>query len=114
MPIAQNQFMGRGEFIALMAMMFATIAFSIDAMLPAIPQIANEIAGGDRAKAAWVLTSFVAGMGLGTFFAGPLSDALLVAPPLSLTKMSIVSRPEASMASPMEPQARSSDRIIAA
>jgi DHA1 family bicyclomycin/chloramphenicol resistance-like MFS transporter len=75
MPIAQNQFMGRGEFIALMAMMFATIAFSIDAMLPAIPQIANEIAGGDRAKAAWVLTSFVAGMGLGTFFAGPLSDA---------------------------------------
>tara|TARA_B110000908_G_scaffold77432_1_gene93114 strand:- start:4489 stop:5697 length:1209 start_codon:yes stop_codon:yes gene_type:complete len=75
MPIAQNQFMGRGEFIALMAMMFATIAFSIDAMLPAIPQIANEITGGDRAKAAWVLTSFVAGMGLGTFFAGPLSDA---------------------------------------
>lgn len=75
MPIAQNQFMGRGEFIALMAMMFATIAFSIDAMLPAIPQIANEITGGDRAKAAWVLTSFVAGMGLGTFCAGPLSDA---------------------------------------
>lgn len=75
MPIAQNQFMGRGEFIALMAMMFATIAFSIDAMLPAIPQIADEITGGDRAKAAWVLTSFVAGMGLGTFFAGPLSDA---------------------------------------
>jgi DHA1 family bicyclomycin/chloramphenicol resistance-like MFS transporter len=75
MPIAQNQFMGRGEFIALMAIMFATIAFSIDAMLPAIPQIANEITGGDRAKAAWVLTSFVAGMGLGTFFAGPLSDA---------------------------------------
>lgn len=75
MPIAQNQFMGRGEFIALMAMMFATIAFSIDAMLPAIPRIANEITGGDRAKAAWVLTSFVAGMGLGTFFAGPLSDA---------------------------------------
>ncbi|MFT5799433.1 MAG: DHA1 family bicyclomycin/chloramphenicol resistance-like MFS transporter [Candidatus Azotimanducaceae bacterium] len=75
MPIAQNQFMGRGEFIALMAMMFATIAFSIDAMLPAIPQIASEITGGDRAKAAWVLTSFVAGMGLGTFFAGPLSDA---------------------------------------
>ena len=75
MLLAQNQFMGRGEFIALMAMMFATIAFSIDAILPAIPQIANEIAGGDRAKAAWVLTSFVAGMGLGTFFAGPLSDA---------------------------------------
>lgn len=75
MPIAKNQFMGRSEFIALMAMMFATIAFSIDAMLPAIPQIADDIAGGNRSHAAWVLTSFVAGMGLGTFFAGPLSDA---------------------------------------
>lgn len=75
MPIAQNQKMRRGEFIALMAMMFATVAFSIDAMLSAIPQIANEIAGGDTSHAAWVLTSFVAGMGLGTFFAGPLSDA---------------------------------------
>lgn len=67
--------MGRIEFIALMAMMFATIAFSIDAMLPAIPEIADEIVGGDRGRAAWILTSFVAGMGLGTFFAGPLSDA---------------------------------------
>jgi DHA1 family bicyclomycin/chloramphenicol resistance-like MFS transporter len=75
MPIAKNQFMGRSEFIALMAMMFATIAFSIDAMLPAIPQIADDIADGNRSHAAWVLTSFVAGMGLGTFFSGPLSDA---------------------------------------
>ncbi|MFT4707944.1 MAG: DHA1 family bicyclomycin/chloramphenicol resistance-like MFS transporter [Ascidiaceihabitans sp.] len=75
MPIAQNQFVKRSEFIALMAMIFATTAFSIDAMLPAIPQIADEIAGGNRSHAAWVLTSFVAGMGLGTFFAGPLSDA---------------------------------------
>lgn len=75
MPIAPNQFMSRSEFIALMAMMFATIAFSIDAMLPAIPQIAEDIADGNTAHAAWVLTSFVAGMGLGTFFSGPLSDS---------------------------------------
>jgi MFS transporter, DHA1 family, multidrug resistance protein len=31
------------EFIALMAMLFATIAFSIDAMLPALPEIAAEL-----------------------------------------------------------------------
>ena len=34
--------MSRTEFVALIAMMFATIAFSIDAMLPALPEIAKE------------------------------------------------------------------------
>ena len=67
--------MGRGEFIALMAMMFATIAFSIDAMLPALPEIAMELTPDDPTRAPLILTSFVLGMGLGTFFAGPLSDA---------------------------------------
>ncbi|WP_300032306.1 MFS transporter [uncultured Roseobacter sp.] len=67
--------MGRGEFIALMAMMFATIAFSIDAMLPALPDIAMELTPDDPTRAPLILTSFVLGMGLGTFFAGPLSDA---------------------------------------
>jgi len=70
-----SQAMGRTEFIALIAMMFSTVAFSMDAMLAAIPDIADEIADGSVSHAAWILTSFVAGMGLGTFFAGPLSDA---------------------------------------
>ncbi|MBY5932447.1 multidrug effflux MFS transporter [Tateyamaria omphalii] len=60
-----------------MAMMFATIAFSIDAMLPALPAIANDIAPeGGVAQAALVMTFFVIGMGAGTFFTGPLSDAI--------------------------------------
>lgn len=63
------------EFIALMAMLFATIAFSIDAMLPALPEIAAELIPSDPNKAQLILTSFVLGMGLGTFFAGPLSDS---------------------------------------
>lgn len=63
------------EFIALMAMMFATIAFSIDAMLPALPNIAADIAPGGVAQAALIMTFFVIGMGAGTFFTGPLSDA---------------------------------------
>ena len=67
--------MGRAEFIALMAMMFATIAFSIDAMLPALPDIATELTPEDPPRAALILTSFVLGMGIGTFFSGPLSDA---------------------------------------
>jgi len=76
MPAKTTQLpMRRGEFIALIAMMFATIAFSIDAMLPALHQIGEELVPEDPTRAALVLTSFVFGMGLGTFFCGPLSDA---------------------------------------
>lgn len=66
--------MGRIEFIALMAMMFATIAFSIDAMLPSLDDIGAELSPSDSGKATLVITSFFLGMGFGTFFAGPLSD----------------------------------------
>lgn len=66
--------MSRAEFIALIAMMFATIAFSIDAMLPALPEIGRELSPDDVNRAQLILTSFVLGMGLGTFFTGPLSD----------------------------------------
>ncbi|PIE12742.1 MAG: multidrug MFS transporter [Rhodobacterales bacterium] len=62
------------EFVALMAMMFSTIAFSIDSMLPALPEIGAELSPADPNRAQLILTSFVIGMGLGTFVAGPLSD----------------------------------------
>lgn len=62
------------EFVALMAMLFATIAISIDAMLPALPDIAASLSPEAPNAAQLVVTSFVLGMGLGTFFAGPLSD----------------------------------------
>ncbi|NGQ90802.1 multidrug effflux MFS transporter [Rhodobacter sp. HX-7-19] len=67
--------MGQIEFIALIAVLFATIAFSIDAMLPALPQIAAELSPEAPNAAQLILTSFVLGMGIGTLFAGPLSDA---------------------------------------
>lgn len=70
-----SQRMSRVEFIALIAMMFATIAFSIDAMLPALPEIGAQLSPDDLNRAQLILTSFVLGMGLGTFFTGPLSDA---------------------------------------
>ena len=65
----------RTEFIALCAMMFATIAFSIDAMLPALPEIGRELSPDNLNRAQLIITSFVLGMGLGTLFAGPLADA---------------------------------------
>ena len=58
-----------------MAMMFATIAFSIDAIMPALPEIARDLGLNTTAEAAYVMTAFAAGMGLGTFVMGPLSDA---------------------------------------
>ncbi len=69
----QNR-MSRPEFIALIAMMFATVAFSIDSMLPALPEIGAELSPHDVNRAQLILTAFVLGLGLGTFFSGPLSD----------------------------------------
>lgn len=67
--------LGQGEFIAMIAMLFATIAFSIDSMLPALPEIAAELTPDAPNAAQLILTSFVFGMGFGTLFAGPLSDS---------------------------------------
>jgi len=65
----------RTELVALMAMLTATVAFAIDAMLPAIPAIGADLSPGDPNKAQLVIATFVIGLGVGTFFTGPLSDA---------------------------------------
>lgn len=64
----------QAEFVALVAMLSATVAFSIDAMLPALPDIAQELSPDAPNRAQLIITSFVFGMGVGTFFTGPLSD----------------------------------------
>lgn len=68
--------MGRKEFVALIAMMTASVAFAIDAMLPALPQIGRELSPEMPEQAPLILSAFLLGMGLGTFVAGPISDAL--------------------------------------
>lgn len=65
----------QGEFIALMAMVAATVAFSIDAMLPALPEMGAALSPDNINRAQLIITSFVLGMGVGTLFTGPLSDA---------------------------------------
>jgi len=62
------------EFIALVAMLTATVAFSIDAMLPALPQIGAELSPAVPNRAQLILSAFIAGMGLGTLVTGPMSD----------------------------------------
>jgi MFS transporter, DHA1 family, multidrug resistance protein len=63
------------EFIALMAMLVATVALSIDALLPALPDIAEQLIPQKPNQAQLVLSAFIVGMALGTFFTGPLSDS---------------------------------------
>ncbi|MEM9342622.1 MAG: multidrug effflux MFS transporter [Pseudomonadota bacterium] len=53
----------------------ATIAFSVDAMLPAMPEIAVALSPDAPNRAQLIVTSFIIGLGLGTFIVGPLSDA---------------------------------------
>ncbi|AXQ93530.1 multidrug effflux MFS transporter [Cereibacter azotoformans] len=72
--IPESGRLSRPEFVGMIAMLFATVAFSIDSMLPALPEIAAELSPADPNRAQLILTSFVLGMGIGTFVAGPLSD----------------------------------------
>lgn len=67
--------LSRAEFIAMMAMIFATIAMSIDSMLPALPEIAASMTPDDPNRAQLVVGTFFVGMAIGTVFGGPLSDA---------------------------------------
>lgn len=66
----------RPAFVAMMAFVYAVVAFSIDAMLPALPQIAAEMVPQDVNRAQLVLTAFMLGMGGGMLFSGPISDAV--------------------------------------
>lgn len=72
--VAPDGLPSRSELIALLAMLFATIAFSIDAMLPALPELTAALSPDAPNKVQLVVTMFMLGMGLGTFFTGPLSD----------------------------------------
>lgn len=65
-----------GEFIALLALLMATVAYSVDAMLPLLAPIGEELSPANPDQGALVITIFMMGLGLGTFVMGPLSDAL--------------------------------------
>jgi len=64
------------EFVAMMALLFSTIAFATDAMLPGLPTIVADLTPINPNRAQLVISSFMLGMGLGTFVAGPLSDSV--------------------------------------
>ncbi|WP_373504587.1 multidrug effflux MFS transporter [Aestuariivirga sp.] len=64
------------EFIILVALLNAMVAMSIDTMLPAIGQIAQQLGAADPNSRQFIITSFFAGMTLGTLIYGPWSDSI--------------------------------------
>ena len=64
------------EFIALMAVMTSIIAFSIDAMLPALPQIAADLGVADVNNRQLVVIVLFVGLALAQIAYGPISDTM--------------------------------------
>ena len=64
------------EFVALVALTTSMVAMSIDTMLPALGDIASELAPSDPNDRQLVLTTFFAGLSVGQLVYGPVSDAI--------------------------------------
>jgi DHA1 family bicyclomycin/chloramphenicol resistance-like MFS transporter len=63
------------SFVCLMALLMSFIALAIDALLPALNLIAQDLKLANPSHAQWLISSIFIGMGLGTLFFGPFSDA---------------------------------------
>lgn len=62
------------EFFALMALLMAMSAMSIDIMLPALPDIGAALGVQDASNLPLVVTVFMLGMAIGQLVWGPLAD----------------------------------------
>jgi DHA1 family bicyclomycin/chloramphenicol resistance-like MFS transporter len=63
------------EFVALVAFTTSMVAMSIDTMLPALGQIATDLAAADPNDRQLVLIAFFGGLSFGQLVYGPVSDA---------------------------------------
>jgi len=62
------------EFVILVSMMMSLMALSIDAMLPALPQIGSDLNVQNANDRQLVVSTIFLGVAVGQFFFGPLSD----------------------------------------
>jgi DHA1 family bicyclomycin/chloramphenicol resistance-like MFS transporter len=65
---------GYVEFVIIVSMMMSLTALSIDAMLPALPQIGNDLGVASPNDRQLVISIIFLGAALGQLFFGPLSD----------------------------------------
>jgi DHA1 family bicyclomycin/chloramphenicol resistance-like MFS transporter len=68
--------LGLVEFVILMAMLISLVALSIDAMLPALPQIGVDLGVQQANDTQLIIATLFIGMALGQIVYGPLSDTL--------------------------------------
>jgi len=62
------------EFVILIAFIISLVALSIDAMLPALPEIAADLSFENPNDSHFIISMLFVGMGFGQIFFGPLSD----------------------------------------
>jgi len=67
---------GLGEFVALMAFTMSLVALSIDAMLPAFPDMARDLQVTAANDIQLVVSLLFIGLAIGQLFYGPLSDSI--------------------------------------
>ena len=63
------------SFIALMAVLMSLTAISIDAMLPALGQIGEDLAVQNPNDVQLVISSLFVGLAIGILFFGPFADS---------------------------------------
>ena len=64
------------EFIALVAVLTALVAMSIDTMLPALGTMASELGSNHPNDRQYIILGFFGGMMFGTLLFGPISDSV--------------------------------------
>lgn len=64
------------EFVVLVSTLMALTALSIDAMLPALAQIGNDLQAPDANSRQLVISMIFLGLSVGQLFFGPLSDSV--------------------------------------
>lgn len=71
----QNKQSFEFEFVALMASLMSIVALSIDALLPALPEIGEALGVNNANNNQLLITMIFLGLGFGQLIFGPLSDS---------------------------------------
>jgi DHA1 family bicyclomycin/chloramphenicol resistance-like MFS transporter len=67
---------GTFELVALLAALMSIMAFSTDSLLPAMTDIAAEMAPDDKSRTQFLVSLFLLGGGFGMLIFGPLADSI--------------------------------------
>ncbi len=65
-----------GEFIPLVALLMSLVAIAIDAILPALPAVGENLGVRNQNDVQFVITALLLGLGFGQILFGPLSDRI--------------------------------------